>query len=91
MADPQAQTVTIDGEQDNAAELSEHARHQGVNLRVTDEEIQHRAQAHRPDGPHRLCSGAGQGTARGGAVMRVGTIVALGLALGGCVPFVPVI
>ncbi|MGM0984699.1 MAG: hypothetical protein ACQEXG_14955 [Pseudomonadota bacterium] len=88
MADPQAKTATIGGEQDNAIDLSEHARCQGVNLRVTN---QHRAQAHRTDGPHRLCSGAEQGTARGGALMRALLIVALGLYLGGCVPFVPII
>ncbi|MGM0984682.1 MAG: hypothetical protein ACQEXG_14870 [Pseudomonadota bacterium] len=89
MADPQAQTVTIDGEQDNAIELSRYASYQGVNLRVTD---QPQAQArYRQDGPHRLRPGAGQGIPRGGALMRVGTIVALGLALGGCVPFVPII
>ena len=40
MADEQPQTVTIDGTEYNAADLSENARNQVVNLRVTDAEIE---------------------------------------------------
>ena len=40
MADEQAQTVTIDGTKYNVADLSENARNQVVNLRVTDTEIE---------------------------------------------------
>jgi hypothetical protein len=39
MADEQKQTVTIDGNEYNLADLSENARHQVMNLRVTDQEI----------------------------------------------------
>lgn len=39
MAD-KSQTLTIDGNQYNSSELSETARHQVVNIRITDEEIQ---------------------------------------------------
>lgn len=39
MADEQPQTVTIDGTEYNVADLSENARNQVVNLRVTDAEI----------------------------------------------------
>lgn len=42
MADANAQanqTLTIDGAEYNLAELSENARHQVTNLRVTDQEI----------------------------------------------------
>ena len=39
MADEQQQTVTIDGTEYNVADLSENARNQVVNLRVTDAEI----------------------------------------------------
>lgn len=39
MADEQQQTVTIDGTEYDLAELSENARNQVVNLRVTDQEI----------------------------------------------------
>lgn len=40
MADEQNQTLTIDGTEYNAADLSENARAQVVNLRVTDQEIE---------------------------------------------------
>jgi glycerate kinase len=40
MADEQQQTVTIDGTEYNLADLSENARSQVVNLRVTDAEIE---------------------------------------------------
>lgn len=40
MADEQPQTVTIDGTEYNVADLSENARNQVVNLRVTDAEIE---------------------------------------------------
>ncbi|WP_252107302.1 MULTISPECIES: DUF6447 family protein [unclassified Halomonas] len=40
MAQEKAQTVTIDGQEYNMADLSENARAQLVNLRVTDQEIQ---------------------------------------------------
>ncbi len=40
MADEQSQTVTIDGTEYNVADLSENARNQVVNLRVTDAEIE---------------------------------------------------
>ena len=40
MADEQAQTVTIDGTKYNLADLSDNARNQVVNLRVTDAEIE---------------------------------------------------
>ena len=40
MADEQQQTVTIDGTEYNVADLSENARNQVVNLRVTDAEIE---------------------------------------------------
>lgn len=40
MAKDKAQTVTIDGNEYNVSELSENARNQLVNLRVTDQEIQ---------------------------------------------------
>ncbi len=40
MADKQTQTVTIDGTEYNVADLSENARNQVVNLRVTDAEIE---------------------------------------------------
>lgn len=39
MADEQKQTLTIDGTEYNLAELSENARNQVLNLRVTDQEI----------------------------------------------------
>ncbi|KXS36123.1 DUF6447 family protein [Modicisalibacter tunisiensis] len=39
MADTQDQTISIDGADYNLAELSENARNQVVNLRVTDQEI----------------------------------------------------
>ncbi|WP_163649506.1 DUF6447 family protein [Modicisalibacter sp. 'Wilcox'] len=39
MADTQDQTITIDGADYNLADLSENARNQVVNLRVTDQEI----------------------------------------------------
>lgn len=39
MAD-KSQSLTIDGNQYNSSELSETARHQVVNIRITDEEIQ---------------------------------------------------
>lgn len=37
----QTQTVTIDGTEHNLADLSDNARGQLVNLRVTDEQIRH--------------------------------------------------
>ncbi|MGO2147550.1 DUF6447 family protein [Halomonas sp.] len=40
MAQEKAQTVTIDGNEYNVADLSENARNQVINLRVTDQEIQ---------------------------------------------------
>lgn len=40
MADEQNQTLTIDGTEYNLAELSENARSQVINLRVTDQEIE---------------------------------------------------
>ena len=40
MADEQKQQVTIDGTEYNIAELSENARRQLINLRVTDQEIE---------------------------------------------------
>ncbi len=40
MVDKQTQTVTIDGTEYNVADLSENARNQVVNLRVTDAEIE---------------------------------------------------
>lgn len=40
MAQDNAQTVTIDGSEYNVADLSENARNQLLNLRVTDQEIQ---------------------------------------------------
>ncbi|WP_394425041.1 hypothetical protein [Vreelandella stevensii] len=40
MAKKEAQTVTIDGRDYELADLSENARNQLVNLRVTDQEIQ---------------------------------------------------
>ncbi|MBT2801013.1 hypothetical protein J7J49_06735 [Halomonas sp. ISL-56] len=40
MAKDQAQTVTIDGSEFKVADLSENARNQLLNLRVTDQEIQ---------------------------------------------------
>jgi hypothetical protein len=40
MADEQTQTITIDGTDYNLADLSESARSQVVNLRVTDAEIE---------------------------------------------------
>lgn len=40
MADEQQQTVTNDGTEYNVADLSENARNQVVNLRVTDAEIE---------------------------------------------------
>ncbi len=40
MADKQTQTVTIDGTEYNITDLSEAARSQVVNLRVTDAEIE---------------------------------------------------
>lgn len=39
MANEQQQTLTIDGTDYNVAELSENARSQVMNLRVTDQEI----------------------------------------------------
>jgi hypothetical protein len=39
MADEQKQTVTIDGNEYNLADLSDNARHQVMNLRVIDQEI----------------------------------------------------
>ncbi|MFG6668613.1 hypothetical protein ACGK9R_16100 [Halomonas sp. HNIBRBA4712] len=40
MTKEQAQTVTIDNREYNLDELSENARNQLVNLRVTDQELQ---------------------------------------------------
>ena len=40
MVDKQTQTVMIDGTEYNVADLSENARNQVVNLRVTDAEIE---------------------------------------------------
>ncbi|WP_404342572.1 DUF6447 family protein [Vreelandella venusta] len=40
MANEQNQTITIDGVEYNVANLSENARNQVVNLRVTDAEIE---------------------------------------------------
>lgn len=40
MAKQEAKTVTIDGRDYNLSDLSESARNQLVNLRVTDQEIQ---------------------------------------------------
>ena len=40
MAKDKEQTVTIDGSEYNVADLSENARNQVFNLRVTDQEIQ---------------------------------------------------
>ncbi|MBT2787216.1 MULTISPECIES: DUF6447 family protein [unclassified Halomonas] len=40
MAKEDPKTVTIDGHEYNLADLSENARNQLVNLRVTDQEIQ---------------------------------------------------
>ena len=40
MADEKTQTITIDGTDYNLADLSESARSQVVNLRVTDAEIE---------------------------------------------------
>lgn len=40
MAKDKAQTVTIDGSEYNVSDLSEYARNQLLNLRVTDQEIQ---------------------------------------------------
>ncbi|MDQ7733695.1 DUF6447 family protein [Halomonas sp. SpR1] len=40
MAKDNEQTVTIDGSEYNVADLSENARNQVLNLRVTDQEIQ---------------------------------------------------
>ncbi|MCA8866660.1 MULTISPECIES: DUF6447 family protein [unclassified Halomonas] len=40
MAKDKGQTVTIDGSEYNVADLSENARNQLLNLRVTDQEIQ---------------------------------------------------
>ncbi|WP_372614472.1 hypothetical protein [Halomonas sp.] len=40
MPEPQAQTVTIDGKEYNAADLSEQARTQIMQVRVTDQEIE---------------------------------------------------
>ena len=40
MAKDKEQTVTIDGSEYNVADLSENARNQVLNLRVTDQEIQ---------------------------------------------------
>jgi hypothetical protein len=39
MADEQNQVITIDGTEYNTADLSENARNQVINLRVTDQEI----------------------------------------------------
>ncbi|MGO1344020.1 DUF6447 family protein [Chromohalobacter japonicus] len=39
MADPQEQTVSIDGTEYNLADLSDSAKAQVTNLRVTDQEI----------------------------------------------------
>lgn len=40
MADPKPQTLTIDGTEYRADDLSETARQQVMNLRVTDQEIE---------------------------------------------------
>lgn len=40
MAEQQTQTITIDGKEYNAEELSDNARAQVTNLRVTDQEIE---------------------------------------------------
>ena len=40
MADEKQKTITIDGAEYNVADLSENARNQVVNLRVTDAEIE---------------------------------------------------
>jgi len=40
MADEKQNTITIDGTEYNVADLSENARNQIVNLRVTDAEIE---------------------------------------------------
>lgn len=40
MAEEQARTITIDGKQYELDKLSEQARNQVVNLRITDQEIQ---------------------------------------------------
>lgn len=40
MANEQNQTITIDGVEYNVSNLSENARNQVVNLRVTDAEIE---------------------------------------------------
>lgn len=40
MAKDKSNTVTIDGREYNVADLSENARNQLVNLRVTDQEVQ---------------------------------------------------
>lgn len=40
MAKDQSKKVTIDGREYNVADLSENARNQLVNLRVTDQEVQ---------------------------------------------------
>jgi hypothetical protein len=40
MADEQQQTITIDGTEYNAADLSDNAKQQVANLRVTDAEIE---------------------------------------------------
>ncbi|NYS60359.1 DUF6447 family protein [Vreelandella salicampi] len=40
MADEQTQTVTIDGTEYNVADLSDNAKAQVTNLRVTDAEIE---------------------------------------------------
>ena len=40
MSEQTAQTLTIDGTEYNLAELSDNARSQIANLRVTDQEIQ---------------------------------------------------
>ena len=40
MADEQKQTITIDGTEYNVADLSDNAKQQVANLRVTDAEIE---------------------------------------------------
>lgn len=40
MAKDKSNTVTIDGREYNLADLSENARNQVLNLRVTDQEVQ---------------------------------------------------
>ncbi len=40
VAEEKDQKVTIDGQEYNVADLSENARNQLVNLRVTDQEVQ---------------------------------------------------